>query len=186
MQGYVLLLFSTFLSFLCLFLFFQNLNNNCLSLENAGKCLSYTQELGKAPYNPKGHHSSICSMFKDIFVHPNDFFSGKFLHESCITLIYLSKTTFITQFGCHQTKLCPKYENCSKLKSCNALKRHKGDESAHLDESAQMASVMSCPWCNESSQYQFNFLLLLKLHTSFQQVQSPFNASIEPKNIHKT
>ena len=59
----------------------------------AGKCLSYTHELGKAPYNPKGHHSCTYSQFKGIFVPPKDFLSGKFLHKSCITVSKFSIAT---------------------------------------------------------------------------------------------
>ena len=59
----------------------------------AVKCLSYTQELGKAPYNPKGHHLSIYSRFKGILVHQKDFILGNFFHESCSTLSYLSIAT---------------------------------------------------------------------------------------------
>ena len=95
-------------------------------LENAGKHLIIALDLEGHHSISKGHHSSICSRFKGIFVHPNDFFLRRFLHKSCSTLSYISKSTWITQFGYVQTKLWPKYNNCSKLKSCDSLKKLQG------------------------------------------------------------
>ena len=90
------------------------------SLKNAENSLIILKNLERHHSISKSHHSSTCSRFKGIFVHSDDIFSRKFLHEICSNLRYLSIATWITQFGPLWTKLSSKQENCSNLKSCNS------------------------------------------------------------------
>ena len=89
-------------------------------LENTENALIILKNSERHHSISKGHHSSTCSRFKGIFVHSNDIFSGKFLHKSCITLSYISISTWITQFGHLWTKLFSKQNNCSNLKICDS------------------------------------------------------------------
>ena len=83
----------------------------------------------------KSHHSSTYSRFKGIFVHSDDIFSGKCLHENFSTLSYLSISTWITQFGHLWTKLSSKQKNCSNLKSYDSWNLW------HVDDSWQKARL---------------------------------------------
>ena len=117
----------------------------------------------------------ICN-FKGIFVHLNDFISGKFLHKSFSTLSYLSIETLITQVGHLWTKLSLKQENCPNLKSCDIWHLWNVADSWSLDESSQKGRWMT----REEARW------LEKIHSSSNKSKTPFKAPIKAKNMYKT
>ena len=116
------------------------------SLKNAENSLIILKNLERHHSISKSHHSSTCSRFKGIFVHSDDIFSGKCLHENCINLSYLSIATWITQFGHLWTKLSLKQENCSNLKSCDSWNLWHVDDSWMVHDSWQKGRWMTRVW----------------------------------------
>ena len=146
------------------------------SLENARNALIILKNSKRHHSISKSHHSSTYSRFKGIFVHSDDIFLGKFLHEICSTLSYLSIQTWITQFGHLWTKLFPKQENFPNLKSCDIWHLWNVADSWSLDESSQKGRGTT----REEARW------LVKIHSSSNNSKTTFKAPIKAKNMYKT
>ena len=140
-------------------------------LENAGNALIILKNSERHHSISKSHHSSTCSRFKGIFVHPDDIFSEKFLHEICINLSYLSIATWITQFEYLWTKLSPKQENCSKQKNCNSSLSRLVKAVTSRDKKNPWQLVKTLTTCEHSKLAPFS-LRSFNLHSSKSKTRS--------------